>query len=307
MTTNMDISNTLAADTQGLAGLKLAAQTNSPQALRAVARQFEAVFTEMMLKSMREATPQDGLFDNDQTRLYTSMLDQQLSQDMANKGIGLADVLMRQLSHTGQVPDGLSGQPSAALPANFHGRVLPSGQHGAGDHVGGNASHQGSHRGNGEQEAPATPVHAFKASMRAHAEAASRATGVPADFMLGQAGLESGWGTREMVSSRGERSHNLFGIKATPDWHGKTIQAVTTEYVHGVAHKKVETFRAYDSYAESFADYANFLRGNPRYQHLLASAQSATAFAKGLQQAGYATDPHYADKLERVIRQAILA
>ena len=286
MLNSSDISNTLAADTRGLASLKQAAKTNSPEAIKAVSKQFEAVFMNMMLKSMRDATPQDGMLDNDQSRLYTSMLDQQISQSMASKGIGLGDMLARQLSRN--LP---ATQNSAATQTNPGTGAKASGDAALPSTTTG---FYGSH-----------PAHvlAFKNRLQAHAEAASRVTGIPAKFMLGQAALESGWGRKEIVAANGENSHNLFGMKATAAWHGKTVEAKTTEYVNGVAQHKVEKFRAYANYADSFRDYANMLRNNPRYQQVIANSQTATEFAHGLQQAGYATDPHYADKLTRIINQ----
>ena len=138
-----------------------------------------------------------------------------------------------------------------------------------------------------------------------HANEASQTTGIPARFMLGQAALESGWGKRELRGTDGTPSHNLFGIKAGAGWKGPVVEAVTTEYVNGVARKSVEKFRAYPSYADAFRDYANLLRSNPRYAGVLAQAAQgidAEGFAHGLQRAGYATDPNYADKLSRIIR-----
>lgn len=297
MLNRADISNTLAADSQGVAKLRQAAQQNSPQALRAVAHQFEALFTEMMLKSMRDATPQDGVLDNDQTRLYTSMLDQQLSQNLANKGIGLADMLVRQLSPNSPHPAGRFVLPHSPTAATATQPALPASA----------AAATGGAQATGAGAPTSGRENAFMKAMHSHAEAASRATGVPAKFMLGQAALESGWGSKEVVGTDGTRSHNLFGIKAGADWHGKTVKAVTTEYVNGVAQKRVATFRAYDSYADSFNDYASFLRSNPRYRQVLAGAQSPEQFARGLQQAGYATDPHYADKLGRILSSPVLA
>ena len=139
-----------------------------------------------------------------------------------------------------------------------------------------------------------------------YAKAASRFTGIPAPFMVGQAALESAWGKRELLMADGSPSHNLFGIKAGSSWKGKTVEAVTTEYVNGAAQKIMAKFRAYDSYADAFRDYSGLLRANPRYAGVMAqAAQGITAegFAHGLQQAGYATDPNYADKLSRIIRK----
>jgi flagellar protein FlgJ len=136
-----------------------------------------------------------------------------------------------------------------------------------------------------------------------HAQAASAGTGIPARFMLGQAALETGWGKAEIRGAEGQNSHNLFGIKAGAGWTGKTVDIVTTEYVNGKPQKQVDTFRAYDSYADSFRDYAKLLQNNARYQNVIAQGQDAAGFAQGLQQAGYATDPNYAQKLMSVIRQ----
>jgi flagellar protein FlgJ len=147
-------------------------------------------------------------------------------------------------------------------------------------------------------------VRAFQEKLGAHAEAASRETGIPAKFMLGQAALESGWGKREIKGADGSASHNLFGIKAGPGWKGKVATAVTTEYVNGVPQTRMEKFRAYDSYADGFKDYAKLISNNPRYDKVMASAGDASSFAHGLQKAGYATDPHYATKLSRIITRS---
>ncbi|MEQ1668328.1 MAG: flagellar assembly peptidoglycan hydrolase FlgJ, partial [Sulfuriferula sp.] len=148
-------------------------------------------------------------------------------------------------------------------------------------------------------------VQAFQSRLQAHADEASRSTGIPAKFMLGQAALESGWGRKEIMQANGTTSHNLFGIKASAGWHGKTVDAVTTEYVDGVAQRRIEKFRAYDNYADSFRDYANLLKSNPRYQAVIANSQDAVGFAQGLQRAGYATDPNYAAKLKQIINTSL--
>jgi len=268
-----DLSSKFALDVQGVNQLKLDAKQSSPEALRAAAQQFEAVFMNMLMKSMREATPQDGMFDSDQTRMYTSMLDQQLTQRMASRGVGLADVMVRQLSATLQAPGGAGATPDLPAP--------PAARSG---------------------DAPAH-VEAFVQRLLPHARAASAGSGIPAQFMLGQAALETGWGKAEIRGADGQNSHNLFGIKAGGGWRGGTVDIVTTEYVNGKPQKQVDIFRAYDSYADAFRDYANLLRTQPRYQNVIAQGQDAAGFARGLQQAGYATDPNYAQKLISVIRQ----
>lgn len=137
--------------------------------------------------------------------------------------------------------------------------------------------------------------------MLPHALQASQSTGVPTHLMLGQAALESGWGKREIRMADGSNSYNLFGIKAGAAWNGKVADVMTTEYQNGVAHKQVEKFRAYSSYAEAFQDYAHMLGNNPRYAGVLQQGGDAAGMAQALQKAGYATDPNYADKLVRVM------
>ena len=270
------INPSLAVDTRSLDDLKLRAKNDPELALKDAARQFEVLFMNMLLKSMRAATPQDGLFDSEQTRFYTSMLDQQLSEKMSVRGLGLADIMARQLQRqSGAAP--VTAAPDTA----------------AGTERAGAAPQPGNPRD-------------FVNRLWPHAAEASRTTGIPAHFIIGQAALESGWGGREIRGSDGGPSHNLFGIKAGRGWTGRTADVVTTEYVNGAPQKVTERFRAYDSYADAFRDYANLIRGNPRYAGVIDGAGDAASFARGLQQAGYATDPAYADKLTRVINSNVL-
>jgi flagellar protein FlgJ len=331
-----DLSSKFALDVQGVNQLKLDAKSASPEALKQAAQQFEAVFMNMLMKSMREATPQDGMLDSDQTRMYTSMLDQQLTQRMATRGIGLADVMVRQLSTALNIPPvGGSGAPDAlgaaqgfplnaaqgfplnapqgdSDPLRAKARVESYAPQEDSDPLRAKARVESYAPGPvTEQPLPAVavrsgdaPAHveAFVQRLLPHAQAASATTGIPARFMLGQAALETGWGKAEIRGADGQNSHNLFGIKAGAGWQGKTVDIVTTEYVNGKPQKQVETFRAYDSYADAFRDYANLLRSNARYQNVIAQGRDAAGFAQGLQQAGYATDPAYASKLMGVIR-----
>lgn len=306
-TSPIDSSNNLAIDAKSIESLKIAARNNSPEALKATAKQFEALFVNMMMKSMREATPQDGMFDNQQTRMYQSMLDQQLSQNMASRGIGLADVLIRQLSNLpgNAVQDATAngdGQPQD-LRANMNDELLRSLSPRAVRTT--QTTQTASDAGDASDTSRPAHVQAFQDALMSHAQAASRTTGIPAKFMLGQAALESGWGKHVMKMADGSSSHNLFGIKAGSSWKGKTVDAVTTEYVNGVPQKRIEKFRAYDSYADSFRDYANLLRSNPRYEKVLANATDVHGFAQGLQRAGYATDPNYAAKLTNIINNKL--
>ena len=178
MIRSSDTANNLALDTNNLADLRVAAKQNSPEALKATAKQFEALFVNMMMKSMRDATPQDGITDSPQSKMFTSMLDEQMSEKIANRGIGLADMLVRQMSQNGHSSGPAAGQaaePGAAGQTPTNTSLAPRNQ--------------------------APHVKAFQDSMRSHAEAASRATGIPAKFMLGQAALESGWGKHEIKAA----------------------------------------------------------------------------------------------------------
>ncbi len=301
-----DLTSRLAFDTKGLGELKQSAKAGSPEALKTAATQFEAMFINMMMKSMRDATPQEGMLDNQQTKMFTSMLDQQMSQNLAKRGVGLADVLIRQLGAQAANAQALAiggdqnVPTSNAMPAPLGADQLLKTP---GALLAPSATPSAAAQ-SGKSQAP--HVRSFQDKLGADAEAASRATGIPAKFMLGQAALESGWGKREIKNADGSASHNLFGIKAGPGWKGKVATAVTTEYVNGVPQTRVEKFRAYDSYADGFKDYAKLLSNNPRYEKVLASAGDASSFARGLQNAGYATDPHYAAKLSRIITHSLV-
>jgi flagellar protein FlgJ len=253
-----------------------------------------------MMKSMRDATPQDGMLDNQQTKMFTSMLDQQMSQNLAKRGVGLADMLVRQLTAQKVNAQALaiSGEGAGAaapMPHPMDAQAMMT--------TPGAIPEPPAASTSGRHQAP--HVRSFKQKLETEAEQAAKATGIPAKFMLGQAALESGWGKREIRNADGSTSHNLFGIKAGPGWKGKVATAVTTEYINGKPHTRVEKFRAYDSYADGFKDYAQMLTKNPRYQKVLASAGDATSFAHGLQRAGYATDPHYAAKLSSIIKHSL--
>ncbi|HEX7634720.1 MAG TPA: flagellar assembly peptidoglycan hydrolase FlgJ [Noviherbaspirillum sp.] len=302
MANRINSADNLAFDAKGLDSLRQSAREKSPEALKTAAKQFEALFMNMLMKSMREASPQDGMFDSEQSRMYTSMLDQQLSQNLSKRGLGLADMLVRQLSTAmgaqAAATDGAAVNKASGEQANQYNLWQ------APDLAPGGAADSFRAKATSATNTTQPPhVQAFQERLAGHAEEASRSTGIPAKFMLAQAALESGWGKKEILAADGSTSHNLFGIKAGNGWKGRVVEAVTTEYVNGVPQKRVEKFRAYDSYADSFRDYANLLRSNPRYQSVLANATDVAGFAQGLQRAGYATDPNYAAKLTNIITQ----
>ena len=288
MTNQLNNLNGLAADSQSLEALRAQAKQAPDKALVSAAKQFEAVFMNMLLKSMRDATPQEGMFDSEQTKMFTSMLDQQLTQSMGgSRGIGLADMMVKQLSRNAGYTEQAAATPEPSIkPAVLAAPLVTQAARASG-------AVPSAYSENAQQE--------FVQRMLPHATLASRETGLPAHQMIGQAALESGWGRREIRMADGSNSYNLFGIKAGANWNGKVAEVKTTEYHNGVASKPVEKFRAYDSYADSFRDYAKLLSDNPRYAKVLEQGESAQGFARALQNAGYATDPKYADKLVQVI------
>ena len=246
------------ADFQGLAALKNDAKAQDPAALKEAAQQFESLFTQMLLKSMREANKsfgEDSMFGSDQADFYQDMFDDQMAMQLSKgKGLGLADMLVRQL----QGGHGASAQPQSADVEQR--RCVPPTRDPPGP------------------TSAAASKDDFVRTMRPHAEQAARELGVDPNALLAQAALETGWGRSVPCNAQGECSFNLFGIKAGSQWSGATVNVPTLEFEDGVAVRKVERFRAYDSPADSFRDYAALIGGSPRY----ANARGAGGERRGL-------------------------
>ncbi|HLW04609.1 MAG TPA: flagellar assembly peptidoglycan hydrolase FlgJ [Azoarcus sp.] len=281
---------------------RLSRDGDSSEALRAAAQQFEALFLQMTLKAMRNASSGEGPFDSEQTRFLQGMYDQQLSSDLANgRGTGLSEAIYRQLGGQPEPaaaaapgPDGrnwfdLTPARRAAIPAarRFNEAAEPA------------VVTPSQAPASRETQAPGH-VTDFVARIGAHARDAARALGVSEHFVVAQAALESGWGRGELRRADGSPSYNLFNIKAGAGWSGAVVELPVTEYAGGRAYTEQARFRAYESYAEAFDDYVRLLSDNQRYAGVLGQT-SASGFAFGLQQSGYATDPVYARKLMRVI------
>lgn len=264
-------------DLSGLQRLRSEARGDgkAPETLRKVAAQFEALFTQMMLKSMRAASPGDPLFGSDQENFYRDMFDQQMSVSLSQgRGLGLADVLVRQLS-------GQLGAAPAEATKDAAGPAPAAGAAGR----------------------DATSPAGFVRQLWSGAKRAAAELGVAPEGMVAQAALETGWGRHMIRHPDGSNSYNLFGIKADRSWQGARVSVPTVEYRDGVALRTRAEFRAYSSYAESMQDYVRFLKTNPRYQDALATGNGdALSFLKGLHAAGYATDPAYVDKLGSILK-----
>jgi flagellar protein FlgJ len=262
-----------AHDFKQFAALRRNAGANDPATLREVARQFESIFTKMMLDSMRSASFGDPMFGSDQADMYQDMMDDQLAVQLTSgRGIGLADMLIRQLSQGGQSAQA-AAPPTDAATASNAGRGVDDAQR-----------------------------RRFIDEMLPHAESAARELGVDPRHVIAQAALETGWGTSKPADASGT-SHNFFGIKTGAGWRGASVSADTTEYRDGIAGTERAEFRAYGSVAENVSDYVRLLRENPRYAAALHTGSDVRAFASALQRSGYATDPAYADKIVAVAGQ----
>lgn len=271
----LSTQQSLAADGASLNRLKYQAGQATPEAIKETAKQFEALFMRELLKSMREANAsmKSGMLDSPGEDLGTDLLDQQFAVQMTGRPGGLAETIARQLMRQMGLQEGNGKTPATQDPV------------------------------------PAVPVsdaaRGFVQQHAAIAQQVERTSGLPASYLLGQAGHESGWGKREILMKDGSPSFNLFGIKATGDWKGKVAEVTTTEYVDGVARKTVGRFRAYDSYAESYRDFARLVGNSPRYAQAREQAGTVQGWAQGLQDGGYATDPEYAAKLTRAINTTL--
>lgn len=285
------------ADFKSLAALKLDAKTDQQKALRAAAQEFESLFTTMMLKSMRAATSSIGGTDNSsEMDLYQGMFDQQIATQMSKgKGLGLADMLVQQLTRSGLVKGGAEAEGrSAEQPSSASGlqrsAVSPQPLSSSSDL---------------QPTAYSLPPNSsspsdFVQALWPHAQAAAQQLGVDPATLVAHAALETGWGKHVPCNADGSSSFNLFGIKASGGWNGQSVGAKTVEFDQGVAVKRVERFKSYDSAAECFADYASLLSNSSRFSGSRNAGSNAGQFAQALQQGGYATDPHYAAKLKAV-------
>jgi peptidoglycan hydrolase FlgJ len=310
MTLSLNTSNALATDVNSLNSLKNQANANDPQAAREAAKQLESLFMHEMIKSMRQATMKSGLLDNESSKLADSMMDQQLSVSMSGMPGGLTDAITAQIARSmGLDPDSAGTTSTAALGAVERNFSIPSTVSFAGrtaryPGLSGSASVAGSSAFLDAYAPSPKGRDNFVQSHSAAAQRVAQASGIPASYMLGQAGHETGWGKSEIRGDNGSNSFNLFGIKAGGSWNGKVAEITTTEYIDGIPRKVKAKFRAYDSYEDSFRDYARLITENPRYAKAAENTGSATAYASALQKAGYATDPQYANKLSRAIQSA---
>ncbi|MEQ9464743.1 MAG: flagellar assembly peptidoglycan hydrolase FlgJ [Haliea sp.] len=306
-------------DFSGLAALRRDARQDAASAVEPVAAQFEAIFVQQMLKSMRDATPEGDLFNSSQLKNWQQMFDQQLSVDLADHGgLGLAQVLVEQLQAAGAVssaaePDATQpllppqgGQQAPMLPPARY-NLTPSSAAGKTFAAGAEGIQaQPPLAAAGGRPAKPAPPEDFVRELWPQALPAAAELGVDPAVLIAQAALETGWGQRALPAAAGS-SHNLFNIKAGRGWQGPTTTVQTVEYDGAAARLERASFRVYGSTAESFADYVDLIRSAPRYQEALASAAEPEAYLRELQAAGYATDPAYADKILAILQRGTVA
>ncbi len=291
-------------DFNALSVLKKDARTNNPQALRQAAQQFESLFTEMMLKSMRAAHFGDSLTSSDEVEFYQGMFDQQLSLQMSKgKGMGLADMLVQQLARSGlaaKSDDPAAVQPKAIPVTNQDDKSevrVPAIQ----PDKSSSASSSKEPVSSTSMLSSASPED-FVRCVWPHAQSAAQRLGVDPAMLVAHAALETGWGKHVPSNEDGSSSLNLFGIKASGAWQGNSATNATLEYVEGKPVQQMASFKSYSSMSDCFADYARMLGNDPRYQGVRNAGSNGTQFAHTLQSGGYATDPAYSDKLQSVMR-----
>lgn len=326
-----NLSSSFALDVNSVTRLKYSANGDRGDGTKAAAKQFEAMFLQQMLKSMRDAIPKSDLLKSAAGDNYQQMMDAQWSQTLAQRGIGLADMLTRQLGAQDDTVKPRSDAPEVdplagfarAAPQALHASQALAGTHAqhAADNPGGRSS--GSQFADGpsliggqagqplfglgaddsaaqDGELPGY-VSDFLDRIGPAAKEASAQSGLPKELILAQAALESGWGRHEITQANGQASHNIFSIKST-GWSGESTRVRTTEYANGEPLSTQAGFRVYGSYDQAFSDYARLLTQSPRYAPVL-RATTAEAAARALQDCGYATDPAYARKLVSIMQK----
>ncbi|MEZ8783261.1 flagellar assembly peptidoglycan hydrolase FlgJ [Vibrio splendidus] len=277
------------------------------EALTAAAKQFESIFTSMLFKSMRDANSsfKSDMLNSQNEQFYRQMQDDQMASELSASGsLGLADMIVAQLS-AGQVSDATEdkvrseGFDTSLERPQYSGRseekvsqVQPASAMSA-------TTRSTTDVSAAKQPASFDSPESFVTSMKPYAEKAASALGVDSSLLLAQAALETGWGSKMIKNSLGN-SNNLFNIKADRSWKGDKVATQTLEFHGKTAVKESASFRSYSNFEDSFNDYVKFLNENPRYETALQHQGNSENFIKGIHQAGYATDPNYADKVLRV-------
>lgn len=300
-------------DVNSLDGVKAMGRRKDPEALRKIAQQFESMFMQQMLKNMRstnEVFSEGNDLNSNESQFHQQMFDHQMALEMSKgKGMGLADVLFRQMSaqfgdefKSGDLDTHASKKSlqdyfdrSASVMTPVQSRKIDDDK----------SISTVDNTAEVKPSAKLTPQE-FIDNLLSQAQSAAAKINVKPEVLLAQSALETGWGQHVIHDAKGSNSHNLFNIKADQRWDGDSIKVSTLEYRDGIAAKEQASFRQYDSYADSFEDYVDFLQSNPRYENALKHASDPEAYTAELQRAGYATDPKYAEKINRLIQGDVI-
>jgi flagellar protein FlgJ len=306
MKSQMEMSRSV-HDLKGLDNLRAAAKSGDEGALEEAAKQFEAIFVQMLLKSMRKAqealSDKDSPFNSEQVKFYRDMHDQQVATDLSTQGsIGLADIIVQQMSINKGVMPASAVRSDGDLSILNRNAVLMR-----------QSAENTVSALNSDGAKPATKQAAFESpqsfvsSLYPQAQAAAERLGIEAKALIAQAAVETGWGKYMIHQGDGNNAHNLFGIKADRRWNGDKAIVDTIEFTNDLPQKQQAAFRSYNSFEESLHDYVDFVKSNPRYQEALEKTDSVKDYFKALQQAGYATDPQYADKIMSVYNSSTMS
>ena len=283
----MKLERLATSDFKGLDELKVQAKNNAKEALPEVARQFEGIFLQSMLKTMRMGQhflDDSSPFNGKNQATFQEMLDGQYSSNIANsKGIGLATMLAKQLQGqvSGSASETLSKDPTSVknmssvndfikIKSPMHDTVKSSSTEGIDD---------------------------FVKSIWPKAKEAASAMGLDPKILIAQAALETGWGKFIAKDADGTSSNNLFNVKTGNNKDFESVKVKTTEYIADTPINMTASFRKYSSVEQSFKDYVSLIQGSERYQSALANAGNPEAYVNELHKAGYATDPKYGNKI----------
>ncbi len=285
-------------DFNGLNKLKSAAAKDTPEARRETAQQFEAMFIQMMLKTMRQASEGDELLGGSQVEMSRDMYDKQLSIELSKNGaIGIGDLMLKQM---GDLPD----TPVSDTPKSFPQTVSNAFQNPGRPN---DFTARFMDREDSTTKASYSPdwktPEDFIRQLKPSAENAAQKLGAKSEAILAIAALETGWGQHIIPAANGTSSNNLFGVKAGQNWNHDQVIATTLEFEDGIMQKHREPFRQYTSAQDSIQDFADFLMQNPRYETALSQADNPQRFIEELHKAGYATDQNYAEKVLSVMEK----
>ncbi|MFL0798697.1 MAG: flagellar assembly peptidoglycan hydrolase FlgJ [Cellvibrionaceae bacterium] len=284
----IDLTQKSVLDLTSLQSVKGMGKTDKAAALQQMAKQFESLFVQQMLKSMRSANEVFGegsYFDSSEIKFHRDMMDTQMSQHLVSgRGLGLADAFYTHMSKQYLTDEEIEkgAEINGDLPGRERFAPVSSVE-------------------KREKVEPMAGPEDFVDKLMDMAKGAAEKLGVDVKAILAQAALETGWGKYITQDQQGGSSFNLFNIKADARWDGDKVKVSTLEYDGNVAKRENAFFRAYQSFSESFDDYVDFLQDNPRYKKALDAVSDPVAFVKELQAAGYATDPQYANKIKQVL------